>query len=404
MSPVKNGRYIFNEIPTGYPIPRKTTLYDDSPTIDLDNVPLNGGFLLKTLVLSIDPYMRGRMRDASKPSYVPAFELGKPLVNFGVGRILRSENSAFKAGDHLYGYFPFEEYSVQQDAKSYQIIENKENLPWSVYVGAAGMPGQTAFAAWKKFAHAKKGEVAFITTGAGAVGSLVVQLAKRDGLKVIASAGSEEKVEFMKSIGADVAFNYKTTNTADVLEREGPLNVFWDNVGGATLEAALDAAAPEGARFIECGMISGYNTQPQPISNIFSIVTKSISMNGFIVGRIFSEFAIAFYRDIPKWIASGEIKYQEDLTNGLENTGEAILAVQKGIMVKVLSWLQSSRSIKMIVMSLHKIVNSDSLLNNLPDDCASFVSQASSFKLPTTQRHTWESSFPVLSTLEYSDP
>ncbi|KAH7913966.1 alcohol dehydrogenase [Hygrophoropsis aurantiaca] len=334
MSPVKNGRYIFNEIPTDYPIPGKTTLYDGSPTIDLDNVPLNGGFLLKTLVLSIDPYMRGRMRDASIPSYVPAFDLGKPLVNFGVGRVLRSDNSAFKAGDHLYGYFPFEEYSVQQDAKSYQIIENKENLPWSVYVGAAGMPGQTAFAAWKKYAHAKKGEVAFITTGAGAVGSLVVQLAKRDGLKVIASAGSEEKVEFMKSIGVDVAFNYKTTSTVEVLKENGPLNVYWDNVGGATLDAALDAAVPAGARFIasnsECGMISGYNTQQQPISNIFSVVTKSISMNGFIVFGIFPEFADEFYRDIPKWIASGEIKYQEDLTKGLEHTGEAILAVQKG--------------------------------------------------------------------------
>ncbi|KAH7919465.1 alcohol dehydrogenase [Leucogyrophana mollusca] len=329
MAPITNGRHIFNEIPSGYPIPGKTTVYDGSQTIDVDTVPLNGGFLLKTLVLSIDPYLRGRMRDPSKPSYNTAFELGKPLANYGVGLVLRSENADVKAGVHLYGIFPFEEYTIQQDANAFKVVDNKHNLPWSVYVGAAGMPGQTAYTAWKKYADAKKGETAFVTTGAGAVGSLVIQLAKRDGLKVIASAGSDEKVKFMKELGADVAFNYKTTNTLQVLEKEGPIDVYWDNVGGETLEAALEAAATN-ARFIECGMISGYNSQPYGVKNLMHIVAKSIKIYGFIVGKILPEFRESFYSEVPSMLAKGELKFQEDITNGLEHVGEAILAVQKG--------------------------------------------------------------------------
>ncbi|KAG6378905.1 chaperonin 10-like protein [Boletus reticuloceps] len=214
MAPVTNARQIFNEVPTGYPIPGQTMVYDTTRTIDLENVPLNEGFLVKTLVVSIDPYMRGRMRDASVKSYVAAFKVGEPLENYGVCVVLRSDNPALEAGDHLYGMLPFEEYSIQTKPEKFGKIKNEHNLPWRVFVGAAGMPGQTAYCAWKEYAQAKKGEVTFITAGAGAVGSLVIQFAKRDGLKVIASAGSDEKVAFMKEIGADIVFNYKTTKTS----------------------------------------------------------------------------------------------------------------------------------------------------------------------------------------------
>ncbi|KAG8213901.1 hypothetical protein J3R82DRAFT_10646 [Butyriboletus roseoflavus] len=339
MAPITNARQIFNEIPTGwssssgqfgYPIPGRTVVYDTGQTIDLENVPLRGGILLKTLILSIDPYMRGRMRDPTiTDSYIPAFQLGQPLSNYGVGVVVRSENPAFNAGDHVYGFFPFEEYSVHTEVEGFSKIENKHNIPWSVFVGAAGMPGQTAYCAWKEYAQAKKGEVAFVTAGAGAVGSLVIQLAKRDGLKVIASAGSDEKVAFMKEIGADVAFNYKTTKTSEVLKKEGPIDVYWDNVGGETLEAALDAAA-RNARFIECGMISGYNTKPYPVMNLVGIVMKELKFYGFLVASILPKYKDAFYAEVPALIASGEFKLKEDLAKGLESVGEAILAVQKG--------------------------------------------------------------------------
>ncbi|TFK49753.1 alcohol dehydrogenase [Heliocybe sulcata] len=331
MAPVRNGRHLFNEIPTGYPVPGKTTVYDGSETIDPDTVPLNGGFIVKTLALSIDPYMRGKMRDSSIKSYTPAYTLGQPLYNFGIGVVVRSDNSQFKAGQHVYGgTFPFQEYFVDTDAGKYRIIENKEGIPWSVYVGAAGMPGQTAYYAWKEYSNGKKGETAFVTSGAGSVGSFVVQLAKLDGLKVIASAGSDEKVEFLKSIGADVAFNYKTTSTSEVLEKEGGIDVYWDNVGGETLDAAIGAAHTN-ARFIECGMISGYNaTEPYGVKNMMQVVSKQLKLYGFIVFALASKYQEEFYRLVPGMIARGELKYTEDVSVGLETVGEAILAVQNG--------------------------------------------------------------------------
>ncbi|KAF8062309.1 hypothetical protein FPV67DRAFT_266233 [Lyophyllum atratum] len=329
MAPIRNARTIFNAIPTGYPEPGKTTVYDDAKTIDIENVPLNGGFILKTLVLSIDPYLRGRMRAPEKKSYSAPFAIGEPLGSHGVGVVVRSELSGVSKGDLVYGHLTHEEYSVRKNLAGLKVFTNEHQLPLSVYVGAAGMPGKTAYMAWKEYSRAKKGETAFVTTGGGPVGSLVIQLAKLDGLKVIASAGSEEKVEFMKSIGADVAFNYKTTDTAEVLAKEGPIDVYWDNVGGETLDQAL-VAANNGARFIECGMISGYNGGGKPINNLMLVIAKSLSMNGFIVGTLEHKYEAEFYATVPAKLASGELKYTEEVTEGLDKVGDVILAVQKG--------------------------------------------------------------------------
>ncbi|KAJ3517320.1 hypothetical protein NLJ89_g590 [Agrocybe chaxingu] len=329
MAPVVNGRVLFNSIPTGYPIPGETTIYDTSETIDLDIVPLNGGFLLKTLELSVDPYMRGRMRDPKIESYLPAFPVGEPMEGHGVGVVLRSEFPGIKAGDHLYGTFKHEQYTIRSDMEQLQIIENADGLPWSTFIGVLGMPGKTAYFGWKEYAHPKKGEVLFVSTGAGSVGSLVIQLAKADGLKVIASAGSEEKVQFMKGLGADVAFNYKTTDVAEVLEREGPIDIYWDHVGGETLEAALDNARNH-ARFIECGMIAGYNNGGLPVRNLMKLIAKSVIMSGFMVFRLEHKYNDEFYKKLTPKVARGDISHREHIYNGLEKLGEALLDVQKG--------------------------------------------------------------------------
>ncbi|KAH9914710.1 alcohol dehydrogenase [Fomitopsis serialis] len=337
MAPVRNARVVFNEVPAPntFPEPGKTTVYDDSETIDPDTVPLNGGFLVKVLVLSIDPYMRGRMREPHlKPRIYASFRTHNTFTNFAVGRVLRSEHSAVKAGDHIYGHMPFQEYAVFADpaylgSDVFRVLENKECLPWSAYVGVCGMPGATAHHAWHEFAHAKPGDTVFVTSAAGPVGSTVVQLAKAGGLKVIASAGSDEKVAFVKSLGADVAFNYKTGDTRAVLAREGGIDIFWDNVGGETLEAALDAAK-RFARFIECGMISAYNAEGYAPKNLTLIVGKEIRLSGFIVGSLYHKYRDQFYKEIPALVAAGQIKYTEDKSVGLEAAGEAIVAVQKG--------------------------------------------------------------------------
>ncbi|TFY56027.1 hypothetical protein EVJ58_g7883 [Rhodofomes roseus] len=322
MAPVRNARVIFNAIPApnAFPEPGKTTVYDDSQTIDPDTVPLNGGFLVKTLVLSIDPFMRGRMRDPSIKSYAPPFFVGQPLNNYAVARVLRSEHPAIKAGDHVYGHLPFQEYVVLSDPAElgrdiFRVLENKEGLPWSAYLGVCGMPGQTAHHAWNEYSHAKPGETVFVTAAAGPVGATVIQLARAEGLKVIASAGSDEKVAFVKSLGADVAFNYKTNDTKAMLEREGGIDIYWDNVGGPTLDAALGAAHRH-ARFIvgffhllfscgsslahpdlailqECGMISAYNSEPYTLKNVQLIVTREFKLSGFIVLSLHDKVRLA---------------------------------------------------------------------------------------------------------------
>jgi len=330
MAPVTNSRHLYNELIKGLPEPGKTTVHDTSQTIDLERVALNGGFLVKTLVLSMDPYIRGRMRDPKVKSYIEPFNPGEPVQNFGVGVVLRSENSAVKVGEHIYGLFPFQEYVIVNEPLMLQrTLKNEEGLPWSAYLGVCGMPGQTAFHAWNEYAKPEKGDVVFVTAGAGPVGATVVQLAKALGLKVIASAGSDEKVAFIKSIGADVAFNYKTTNTIDVLQKEGPINIYWDNVGGETLDAALAAAARH-ARFIECGMISVTAATPYTMKNLPLIVGKELKISGFIVSSLHHKYLSRFYAEIPARVARGEIKYIEDVTEGLEHSCEALLDVVTG--------------------------------------------------------------------------
>ncbi|KAJ6487086.1 alcohol dehydrogenase [Mycena vitilis] len=332
MAPVTNGRILFNALPEDYPVPGKTTVYDTSQTIDLDNVPLNGGILIKVLVLSVDPYMRSRLRAPEVESYLPAFPLGKPLFSGGIAVVLRSELEGVKAGTHVRAILdgmPHQEYAILPDLSGLEVIERDPRLSWSVYIGVAGMPGETAYYGWREYSEAKKGEVAFVTTGAGPVGSMVIQLAKQGGLKVIASAGSEDKVKFMKELGADVVFNYKTTDVRAVLGKEGPIDVFWDNVGGAQLDAAMEFAKTH-ARIIECGQISGYNGEPLPMKNPALIFSKCLHLHGFLVAYLREKHEAAFRAEVVPKLASGEFKFTEDVTRGLDKVGDVLLAAQKG--------------------------------------------------------------------------
>ncbi|TFY56028.1 hypothetical protein EVJ58_g7887 [Rhodofomes roseus] len=264
MAPARNARVLFNEIPSGYPIPGKTTVYDDSQTIDIDGVPLNGGFLIKVLVLSIDPYLRGRMRDPSIKSYSIAYTIGAPLDNFGVGVVLRSESDELKVGDHVYGYYPFQEYVVYEDIAALRlarVLKNEEGLPWSVYVGVCGLPGHTVHHGWMEFAKQKEGDVVFVTTGAGPVG-----------LQVISRAHYTFDSPRLLQDGTDVAFNYK--KTIDVLMKEGPIDIM------------------ACACFIECGMISAYNNADDyAMKNLPLIFTKSLTLYDFTVMDFHHKYA-----------------------------------------------------------------------------------------------------------------
>ncbi|QRW25956.1 Zinc-binding dehydrogenase [Rhizoctonia solani] len=335
MSPVQNSAAIFNSVPQGYPVLNETITHA-SDTIDLDNVPLSGGTLVKSVYLSIDPYMRGRMR---KPTSQASgnFVLGQPIRNFGIGKVIRSEKDGIHPGDLLYVHdLRFQVYNVLKSEHPIRVIKDEPDIPLSAYIGVLGMPGMTAFYGLEVVGNPVKGETIFVSSGASAVGSLVVQLAKAKGLKVIASVGSDDKVDFLKSIGVDAAFNYKTQSIADVLAKEGPIDIYWDNVGGPTLEAALDACNTN-ARIVVCGAISQYNaSEPYGIKNTTHILYKQLTVRGFGVLTLEPEYEgqannpVKFLNALVPLIQSGKIKWSEQIYKGIESAGEGIIAVQTG--------------------------------------------------------------------------
>ncbi|KAJ7328800.1 hypothetical protein DFH08DRAFT_883249 [Mycena albidolilacea] len=349
----KNPRVVFAKRPgTGVPVPGEHVVFERSHSIDLDGVPLNGGFLTKTLMLSPEPFMRERMRDLCVASYSTHAVLGEPLVSFGLVVVLRSEKEGINPGDHLYGLTTWEVYTVQPyiegrakynpaaapdytfdvDALSLQVVPDpKGAFPWSRYFTVLGAPGLTAFCGFEGCADAKPGETIYISSGASAVGIVVVQLAKAKGLKVIASAGADSKVEYMRSLGADVAFNYKTTSIVEVLKEHGPLDIYWDNVGGETFEAAIEYSRLH-ARLVMCGSISEYTIAPEArygIKNTSMIFKKRLRIEGFLVPDLAPRLAPRFYAEMPALVAAGKITAKEHITEGLENGPAALADVLK---------------------------------------------------------------------------
>lgn len=338
MAPIRNAAVIFTEVPIGYPECNKHIKYVTDRTIDIDTVDTQGGIVVKNLVVSIDPYMRSRMRAPETKSYLPAFELYEPLTNFGISKVVKSDNNKYKVGQFVYGLTGYEEYTIYpmgQGIGLRVLTQTELNLGLSLttWVGAAGMTGQSAFYSFYQLGEPKKGDIIFITGASGAIGQIVGQLAKREGLIVIGSAGSDEKVRWLKNeLSFDHAFNYKTTDPKVELAKFKPINIYFDNVGGVQLEAALDAASNY-ARFIECGMISQYN-EPNNygIRNIMQVVVKRLKLLGFnILDKLFDPtFQRDFHSNGLKLIANGEIKIKEDITKGLEHAAEAFVGIFHG--------------------------------------------------------------------------
>ncbi|KAJ7450025.1 hypothetical protein B0H11DRAFT_1743466 [Mycena galericulata] len=334
----KNPRVVFAKRPgTSTPVPGEHIVFNPSHSIDLDGVPLNGGFLTKTLMLSPEPFMRERMRDLSVPSYSTHAVLGEPLVSFGLVVVLRSEKegkAGIKPGDHLYGLTPWEAYTVQP----YVVPDPKGAFPWSRYFTVLGAPGLTAFCGFEGCADAKAGETIYVSSGASAVGMYVfIAYSETERLKVIASAGADAKVEYMRSVGADVAFNYKTTPVAEVLKEHGPLDLYWDNVGGKVVELAIEYSRLH-ARLIMCGSISEYSIAPEDRYGIKEshtnpracmIFKKRLRIEGFLVPDLAPRLAPRFYAEMPGLVAAGKITAKEHIIEGLENGPGALVAVLK---------------------------------------------------------------------------
>ena len=297
-------------------------------TVEL-KAPGPGEVQVKNLWMTVDPYMRGRMNDVK--SYSPPFQLGKALDGGAIGEVTASNDPKFKEGDLVQSGLGWRE-GFTAPAASVQKLDPR-GLPIQAFLGAAGMPGLTAYAGLLRIAALKDGDVVFVSGAAGAVGSMVCQIAKAKGHKVIGSAGGPEKVAFLKEIGVDHAIDYKAEKdlTAAVLAgAPDGIDVYFENVGGAHLEAALNAARPF-ARFAICGMISIYNaTEPQPgPPNLALLIGKNIRMEGFIVSHHF-DLMPKYVDDLSRWVAEGKVTWKETVFEGIEKAPDAFVGLFRG--------------------------------------------------------------------------
>jgi len=297
-------------------------------SIDLPD-PGPGEALVRNLWMSVDPYMRGRMYD--RESYVPPFQIGEALQGGAVGQVVVSNDPALKAGDLVESMFGWREAFVAPAGGLQKLPAS--NAPPQSYLGVLGMPGMTAYTGLLNIGDPKPGETVFVSGAAGAVGSLVAQIAKIKGATVIGSVGSDDKAAWLKSVGIDHVVNYKTCGDLLAAVRAvAPkgIDVYFDNVGGAHLEVALELARPF-ARFAECGMISQYNnTEPTPgPKNLIYVVGKSLKIQGFIVSNYYGQRA-QFLADMTQWIADGKIKWEETVETGIENAPKAFLNLFTG--------------------------------------------------------------------------
>ncbi|KAF9872284.1 zinc-binding dehydrogenase [Colletotrichum karsti] len=333
----QNKTLIFKKIPTGLPVAGEHLVIEDRP-IDLDDAP-EGGLVVEILYASFDPYLRGKMRDPSKKSYSPPFDIDGPITNDTIGKVLKSENPDFPEGSLVVAHTPIAEYARVSPAvlQRGRKIHNPHNLDLGLFLGPLGMPGLTAWSGLHRIGQPKSGETIFVSSAAGAVGQVVGQIAKREGLTAIGSVGSDEKLDFItKELGFDAGFNYKKEKPQDALARLAPhgIDIYFENVGGDHLEAAL-TSMKVGGRIAVCGMIGDYNTPAEEqtgIKGLMQLVSKQITMQGFLVGN--PNFGPAHFKDhqesLQNWLSDGSVKAKLSVTEGIDNAAEGLIGMLVG--------------------------------------------------------------------------
>jgi NADPH-dependent curcumin reductase CurA len=292
--------------------------------------PGDGDVLVHNKFMSVDPYMRGRMYD--RPSYVPPFAIGEALQGGAVGVVVESKSDKLKAGDIVLSMFGWREAFVAP-AAALEKLDVPSGIPMEAFLGVLGMPGLTAWAGLTQIGKPKPGDVVFVSGAAGAVGSIVAQVAKLKGCTVVATAGSDEKCDWLKGLGVDHVINYRTCgNLLAAVQAAAPkgIDIYFDNVGGEHLEVAIEVARPF-ARLIECGMISAYNdSEPAPgPKNLIQIVGKSLMIRGFIVME-FAGLRSDFLAEVGPWIRHGKLKWQETVLDGIAEAPNAFIGLFEG--------------------------------------------------------------------------
>jgi NADPH-dependent curcumin reductase CurA len=288
----------------------------------------DGEVLRRTIYLSLDPYMRGRMSDA--PSYAASVNVGDVMVGHTVSEVLESRNPAFKQGDLVVGYDGWQAYGVS-NGRELRALDPKR-APISTAIGVLGMPGMTAFVGLIDIGQPKPGETVVVSAASGAVGAVVGQLAKIKGCRAVGVAGSPEKCRYVvEELGFDACINYKSDDLVPALKAACPngVDVYFDNVGGAVFAAIL-RVINKGARIPLCGLISEYNaTDNRPGPNLRPLLVQRALIKGFIVSD-HNDRAPAFYQEVAPLVMSGRIKFREDIVDGLGNAPSAFIGLLAG--------------------------------------------------------------------------
>ncbi|MFM5880937.1 NADP-dependent oxidoreductase [Aeromonas sanarellii] len=308
--------------PTGLPTP------DD---FALREVPLpalqEGEVLVTNQWLSVDPYMRGRMSEAK--SYVPPFPLNGPLDGGAIGVVEASRHPDFAVGDRVSSMQGWRDRFIANGAQLTRLPDTR--LPPQLFLGALGMPGMTAWAGLHKVARLQAGETLLVSAASGAVGTMAVQLAKQAGARVIGSTGSADKVAYLKTLGADAVINYRETPDLDAeLARLAPegIHVYFENVGGAMLDAALNHMALHG-RIVLCGLIEQYNGQGSGPRNLAQVIRKRILIQGLLVSDHWQHYGEFLAEAIPAFEA-GALQAEETVSTGLASMSQAFIGLFEG--------------------------------------------------------------------------
>ncbi len=321
-----NRQFTLAARPVGFPKETDFNLVE-TPIRELQD----GEFLVQSIYLSVDPYMRGRMNDAK--SYAEPVKIGGVMVGGVVGKVMASKNPNFQTGDYVEGYFGWQEYAVTNGEGIRKL--DPSLAPISTALGLLGMPGMTAYFGFLDICQPKAGETVVVSGAAGAVGSLVGQIAKIQGCRAIGIAGTDDKIDYLVSeLGFDAAFNYKTTENYGAKLRElcpNGIDGYFDNVGGAISDAVFFNLNPF-ARVSICGQISQYNLEkPEmgPRLILPTLLVRQARAEGFIVSRFAARFEEGM-KQMAEWLKDGKLKYEETIEQGFENMPRAFLSMLQG--------------------------------------------------------------------------
>ena len=328
MTDAKNRRIILVSRPHGEPAPENFRLAEAPiPAIG------PGQILLKTKLLSLDPYMRGRISDAK--SYAPPFAIGEPLGGQTVSEVIASNNPEFAVGDVALAFGGWQDYSVSSGGDLQKLDPGA--APVSTALGVLGMPGMTAYTGLKNIGLPKPGETLAVAAAAGPVGSAVGQIAKIRGCRVVGIAGGRKKTSYLiDELGFDAAIDHRSPNMKEELKAACPngIDIYFETVGGAVWDAVLPLLN-NFARVPVCGLVANYNATALPegpdrtATLMRTILTKRLRVQGFIVYD-FAEQMRDFLREVGSWVREGKLKYKEDIVEGLENAPQAFIGLLRG--------------------------------------------------------------------------